>query len=163
MKFTTDKIVWTDAMKEMATETLVKKLDRLIDPTDAIIKLTRVNDENIKVTLSLDSFRAQAINSDFYMAMLDAAAILKTIIIKHKAKYKDHTIKTPVIETDLKDIELISKEKIFDLSPISVDEAVRAFEQTDYEFYVYKDIDNDNAITIIYKRFNNTYGSIVCR
>ena len=87
MKFTTDKIQWTDSMKEFAEVALSKKLDRLIDDVSKCeLKISKLNDDNIKVEVSIPKFRAQAIHSDFYAAVIEAASKLKSIISRNKRK-----------------------------------------------------------------------------
>ena len=167
MRFISDKITFTPAMKLFAVETLEKKLSRLMSiPEDADLKLTRLSNEKIKVDLSVDRFRAQAIAKDFYIAVMDAATKIKAIIIKHNKKDADKTkVKVTAIDTpiDLDKLDLISKEKIFELKPITIREAINELEYTDYIFYVFKNIDDDNNISIVYKRHVDDYGLIKCR
>ena len=59
-------------------------------------------------------------------------------------------------------LSLISKEKVFNLTPMTLEDAINMFECTDYPFFVYKDVDDDNHIAVIYKRFGNTLGIIRC-
>lgn len=178
MKFTTDKIQWTDSMKEFAEVALSKKLDRLIDDVSKCeLKISKLNDDNIKVEVSIPKFRAQAIHSDFYAAVIEAASKLKSIISRNKRKLSDNSkykqlsifdseacseIDDAAVAADDIYLNLISKEKIFELSPMTLTEAVEMFECTDYPFFVYKDIDDGNNIAIIYKRFGNTLGLIRC-
>lgn len=178
MKFTTDKIQWTDSMKEFAEVTLSKKLDRLVDDVSRCdLKISKLNDDSIKVEISLPKFRAQAIHSDFYAAVVEAASKLKSIISRNKrkrsdnSKYKQLSIFDPEVCPEIADevaaaediyLNLISKEKIFELTPMTLADAVEMFECTDYPFFVYKDIDDNNNIGVIYKRFGNTLGLIRC-
>ena len=178
MKFTTDKIQWTESMKEFAEVTLAKKLDRLVDDVSICdLKISRLNDDSIKVEISLPNFRAQAIHSDFYAAVVEAASKLKSIISRNKRKrtdgsrYRQLTIFDTPEADDISDatmraqdacLEMISKEKIFELTPMTLSEAIDMFDCTDYPFFVYKDIDDNNNIAVIYKRFGNTLGLIRC-
>ena len=180
MKFTTDKIQWTDSMKEFAEVTLSKKLDRLVDDVSKCdLKISKLNDEVVKVEISFSKFRAQATHSDFYAAVVEAASKLKSIIARNKRKlndgsrYKQLSIFDPEICQDLEIDDsidsavlpyaaLISKEKVFELTPMSLADAIDMFECTDYPFFVYKDIDDGNNIAVLYKRFGDTLGLIRC-
>ena len=172
MKFTTNKILWTDSMKEFAEITLNKKLDRIIDNVnDCDVKISKVSDETVKVEVSLPDFRAQATHSDFYAAIVEAASKLKSIITRRKKKLSMKSnckqismfdINPSIVEEDPEILKLISKEKTFNLTPMTLTDAVEMFECTDYPFFVYRDIDDENNIAIIYKRFGNTLGLIRC-
>ena len=52
---------------------------------------------------------------------------------------------------------------MFMLDPITVEEAVANFEMTDYEFYIFKDIDDNSNVAVIYKRQDGKNGIIRCR
>ena len=177
MKFTTDKIQWTESMKDFAEITLAKKLDRLVDDTSVCdLKVSRLNDDAVKVEISMPSFRAQAVHNDFYAAVVEAASKLKSIISRNRSKKKNRDYAEPeqisifdlvdeVDEIDDEDnsyLKMISKEKIFNLTPMTLEDAINMFECTDYPFFVYKDTDDDNNIAVIYKRFGNTLGIIRC-
>lgn len=178
MKFTTDKIHWTESMKEFAEITLAKKLDRLVEDLSVCdLKISKLNGDNVKVEISLPNFRAQAIHSDFYAATVEAASKLKSIISRNKRKksdgsrYKQLTIFDTEVADDYADevidahdayLSMISKEKIFELTPMTLGDAIEMFECTDYPFFVYKDVEDNNNIAVIYKRFGNTLGLIRC-
>ena len=59
--------------------------------------------------------------------------------------------------------DLITKEKTFILEPCTVEDAIAAFEQTDYSFYTFRDIDANKEVVILYKRADDTLGMIRCR
>ena len=176
MKFTTDRIQWTESMKDFAEMTLAKKLDRLVDDISICdFKVSRLNDDAVKVEISMPSFRAQAVHNDFYAAVVEAASKLKSIISRNRSKKKRHDAVAPeqlsifdsvdVIDAEEDEnpyLSLISKEKVFNLTPMTLEDAINMFECTDYPFFVYKDIDDDNNIAVIYKRFGNTLGIIRC-
>lgn len=175
MKFTTDKIQWTESMKDFAEMTLAKKLDRLVDDISICdLKVSKLNNDAVKVEISMPSFRAQAIHNDFYAAVVEAASKLKSIISRNRSKKKRHDSEMPkqisiFDSVDMIDDEdenpylsLISKEKVFNLTPMTLEDAINMFECTDYPFFVYKDIDDNNNIAVIYKRFGDTLGIIRC-
>lgn len=168
MRFISDKTTFTEAMKKFANETLENKLARILpEPTSVDVKLTKLNNDMFKVDLAVEKFRAQATDQDFYAAFFEAANKVKTIIVKNNKKDKHDSEKSQLDIFDLgiedpQPIRLISKEKIFELKPITVEEAIEQLEYTDYVFYVFKNIDDNNSVSIIYLRRNGDYGLIKC-
>ena len=167
MKFTTDKIKWTEAMESFATRVITEKLSKIAnDYDDATVKLSKLKHNQIKVALSIDAFRAQVVGEDFYAVMSEVTNKLKRIIAEYKKRYHTDTVKTKYATEPNKDVvlfeDLISKEKVFELTPILIVDALKEFEQTDYPFYAFRDAADDNQICIIYRRFGDTYGIIRC-
>lgn len=163
MRFIKTNVEWTDSMKVAVQDELSAKLSDIIGAKveDAEAKATIV-DHRAKVEISCNGARAQAIKKDFYEAVKEAVKKLKSIIIKANKKAKTH-------KKDYDDFIgskaecLFEKEKTFVLDPITVEEAIANFEMTDYEFYVFKDIDDDSNIAVIYKRQDGKNGIIRCR
>lgn len=164
MKFLTDKITWTASMKAIAREQVNAKLVRLLDALDKTeFKLSKTGPDTIKVAVSVDDFRAQAVNDDFYIALSEAVTKLKTLLVK-SAKKQTRTNKQKTTEILLDEADtIISKDKTLMLSEISIYQAIENFDKTDYAFYVFKDIDAQGVISILYKKFDNTYGVIRCK
>ena len=171
--FTTHGVSWTDAMEEYAKEAITKGMKRAItSDMSYVIKVSIVNKKTklVKVELSSTGFRAQCTGKDFYAAMTAVVAKFKSLVLKHtkkriatkrKGAAVDYSAEVLAEETDLE--ELISKEKTFILDPCTVEEAIEAFEQTDYNFYTFRDIDSNNEVAVLYKRFDNTIGVIRCK
>lgn len=166
MRFISDKITFTPAMKSFAKEMLKAKLARTsMEPKSVDVKLNKLNNEKLKIELCVEKFRAQAIDDDFYTAFTKAAAKIKAIIIKNNKKDKRAKVRVQ-LEASVEAIEalkLISKEKVFELKPITTEEAINELDYTDYLFYVFKNVDDNDSICIIYKRLNDDYGLIKCR
>lgn len=167
MRFISDKIVFTSAMKTFVEETTLKKLRRLdVNISDIDVKLNRLNNENVKVEMSIEKFRVQVVDKNFYKAVREAADKLKTIINKStdknnkKIKNKVHKIETADDEFNV--TALISKQKTFSLKPITVEEAVSELEHRDYTFYVFRNTNEEGCISVLYKRHDDDYGIIKC-
>ena len=159
MRFIKTNVEWTDSMKVAVQDELSDKLSDIVgsEVEDAEAKATIV-DHKAKVEISCNRARAQAIKKDFY----EAVKKLKSIIIKANRKAKIHK-KASEDFADNKVESLFEKEKMFVLDPITVEEAVANFEMTDYEFYIFKDIDDNSNIAVIYKRQDGKNGIIRCR
>jgi hypothetical protein len=122
----------------------------------------------VKVELSGAGFRAQCTNKDFYSAMTAVVSKFKSLVLKStkkaltkKRNYVTFDDAESLIEEKIND--LISKEKFFILEPYSLETAVKNFERTDYNFYVFKDIDDNSEVAVLYKRYDGTIGIIRCR
>jgi len=170
MKFTSDKITFTEAMKSFVEDAFKKKLNKLIPESEFDeVKLTKLNNDSFKVDLCVDKFRVQATHKDFYAAFAEAVSKIKTVIVKQNKKKIDakrEKKQVSIFELGVEDpeiVNLISKEKVFVLSPTTVEEAVDELEHTDYSFYVFKNIEDNDNVSIIYKRHDDEYGLIKCR
>lgn len=170
INFNSTNITWTEAMELFAKEAVEKSIKRTaLSEVPYTVKASIIDKKTklIKVELSGGGFRAQCTNKDFYVAMTAVASKFKSLVLKQakklvskKRKGLDITIEADTVDT-LED--LISKEKTFILDPIEVETAIKNFEQTDYTFYVFRDIDNMNEVAILYKRFDKSIGIIRCR
>ena len=170
INFNAQNSSWTDSMKVFAQETIEKGMSRAaLENMTYTIKLSIVDKKTklIKVELSGAGFRAQCTNKDFYSAMTAVVSKFKSLVLKYTKKRiaKKHTI-IPDDATFLNNDtfeDIISKEKVFILDPCSLDKAISQFEQTDYTFYMFKDIDCHNEVAVLYKRFDGSLGIIRCK
>lgn len=171
--FNTQNISWTAAMEAYAKEAIEKGMSRAaLEDMSYTVKLSIVDKKTklIKVELSGGGFRAQCTNKDFYNAMTAVVSKFKSLVLKYTKKRITAKRKSAIAFDDdsfLNEIEkteeLISKEKVFILEPCTLEEALSKFEQTDYTFYTFRDIDSDNEVSILYKRFDNSIGVIRCK
>ena len=68
------------------------------------------------------------------------------------------------LENDSIDVNnLITKEKVFIIDECSLEKAITKFEQTDYSFYIFKELDSDDEMAVLYRRADDTLGIIRCR
>jgi ribosome-associated translation inhibitor RaiA len=169
--FNTQNISWTDSMEDYAKVAIEKGMRRVaVDDMVYTVKVSMVDKKAnlIKVELSGAGFRAQCTNKDFYSAMTAVVSKFKSLVLKHTKKAiakKRSTInfddQASRIDEQIND--LVSKEKIFMLEPCDLETAIKNFERTDYNFYVFKDIDDRNDVAVLYKRVDGTFGLIRCR
>lgn len=176
MKYITDKISWSESMKNHAESKLKDIFDNKIDSnmlTAAEFKLSKLNSDKIKVTITIGNYSAQEISEDFYAAITAVCKKIKSIIIKNRQreKYINKDQKSFIYDdidfecdnSEVEDYFVIAKEKIFDLNPIHTKDAIINLDKTDNPFYVYKDISENNNICVIYRRYNGTLGRIICK
>ena len=170
INFNTHGITWTEAMEIFAKEAIEKSMKRttlLEVPYTVKASIVDKKTKLIKVELSGGGFRAQCTNKDFYAAMTAVASKFKSLVLKQAKKLVSKKRKGLDIEVEADAIDtledLISKEKTFILDPMEVETAIRNFEQTDYTFYIFRDIDTNNEVAVLYKRFDGSLGIIRCR
>lgn len=170
INFNTHGITWTEAMETYAKEAIEKSMKRTaLLEVPYIVKASIVDKKTklIKVELSGGGFRAQCTNKDFYTAMTAVASKFKSLVLKQAKKLVSKKRKGLDIVTEVDAIDtledLISKEKTFILDPMEVETAIQNFEQTDYTFYIFRDIDTNNEVAVLYKRFDGSLGIIRCR
>lgn len=171
INFNAKDTTWTSAMEEHAKKVLEKIFTRIAVPVDAsfFVKTSIIDKKTkmIKVELSGAGFRAQCINKDFYTAMTSVANKYKALVLKQNKKYitkKKHATLAEELVTDFDIVEnLISKEKVFIIDACDLATAITKFEQTDYSFYIFKDIDSDEQMAVLYRRADDTFGIIRCR
>lgn len=170
INFNSTNIAWTEAMETFAKEAIEKSMKRTaLLEVPYTIKASIVDKKTklIKVELSGGGFRAQCTNKDFYTVMTAVASKFKSLVLKQAKKLVSKKRKGLGLDMEADAIDtledLISKEKTFILDPMEVETAIKNFEQTDYTFYVFRDIDNHNEVAILYKRFDGSLGIIRCR
>jgi ribosome-associated translation inhibitor RaiA len=171
INFNAQNLSWSAAMEDYAKEAIEKGMRRIaVNDMAYTVKVSVVNKKTslIKVELSGAGFRAKCTNKDFYSAMTAVVSKFKSLVLKHTKKAIAKKRSTIIFDDSTSLVEekingLISKEKIFVLEPCDLDTAVKNFEQTDYNFYVFKDIDDGDSVAILYKRFDDTLGIIRCR
>ena len=169
INFNAHNISWTDAMEVYAREAIEHGMRRLSTEDMAYTVKVSMADKKaslIKVELSGAGFRAQCTNKDFYSAMTAVVSKFKSLVLRHTKKTlakKRHVVEVEEsFENDVVE-QLIYKEKLFVLEPCDIDTAVKNFERTDYNFYVFKDRDSSDEVAVLYKRVDGTLGLIRCR
>ena len=169
INFNAQNISWTESMEAHAREAIEHGMRRVA--TDDMVYTVKVSVTDkkanlIKVELSGAGFRAQCTNKDFYSAMTAVVSKFKSLVLRHTKKAlakKRHIVEVDTnVEEDIVE-QLIFKEKLFMLEPCDIDTAIKNFERTDYNFYVFKDMDDGCNVAVLYKRVDGTLGLIRCR
>ena len=169
INFNAQNITWTEAMEAHATEAIEHSMRRIaLDNMVYTVKVS-VTDKKanlIKVELSGAGFRAQCTNKDFYSAMTAVVSKFKSLVLRHTKKTlakKRHIAAFDEVVVEDAIEQLIYKEKLFVLEPCDLDTAIKNFERTDYNFYIFKDIDSNDEVAVLYRRVDGTLGLIRCR
>ena len=169
INFNAQNVSWTEAMEAHAREAIEHGMQRVATDDMAYTVKVSVTDRKanlIKVELSGAGFRAQCTNKDFYSAMTAVVSKFKSLVLRHTKKAlakKRHIAAFDEIVVEDAVEQIICKEKLFVLEPCDIDTAVRNFERTDYNFYIFKDTDSNDEVAVLYRRVDGTIGLIRCR
>ena len=171
----------TEGIKNTINEKL-KKVEKLIGEDSTIeVKLgARGNSpKHYKVELTVrfkkNIVRAEVMGKDMYNAIGEAVDTVTTRIRKLKGKRKkkageksirDNSVEYKNIEEmDLKALHQIYgnvlREKEIAAEAMTRDEACVEMEYTDHDFYVFKDAERDEKMSLLYKRKTGGYGILV--
>lgn len=158
---------FTDAMK---AETIKKmnKLTRYVSLDNAVVSYKVTKDGMVKAEISIGSnIRASKIGEDFYEIIPEIVNKLETQIKHYKSTKLFNKKHCGIIETqedEEDDVPFqITKEKVVIMTSESVEEAIDEMELLGHNFFVFRDIDRNDAPCIVYKRFDGTYGIMECR
>ena len=162
----------TEAIKEYI-ESKLSKLDKYFETSDDIeaTVLTKVNgrEKVIEVTIPTKHFtlRNEEANEDLYAAIDKIADKLERQIRKNKTRLENKQVKSKVDfdfmsfdEKDEENANKIVRRKQVELKPMDEEEAILQMELLGHDFYVFKNIDKDGKISVLYRRKNNDYGLI---
>ena len=166
-----EKLEITDAMKSYAKEKL-ERLSKYVKDSDVnanlLFKINGVK-QKLEVTIPLKNFtlRVEEVGNDFYAVVDTAVDKLERQIRKNKTRLENKQTKSKVdfdfMSFDEKDEEnsnKIVRRKEVELKPMDEEEAILQMELLGHDFYVFKNIDKDGKISVLYRRKNNDYGLI---
>lgn len=161
-KFTGKKMTVTDEMKYYA-EKKFAKLDKFFEKeTDANILFSEEKgDKILEITLYHKGmvYRAEQ-RSDDYNAAVDAATeVIERQIRKHKTKLEKR-LRQGAFEREVyeeADYD-VTRHKRFKVSEMSVEDAILQMELLGHQFFMFKNIDEDEKVSVVYKRKKGGYG-----
>lgn len=179
MKFTFNdkKARATDELREYA-EKKISKIDRLLRAeSDAVVTFsTERGRYKVELTINNDGtfFRVADTTSDMYASIDSAVAALERQIRKNKTRLEKRIRKgslerekEPVIVGDLDDAYddaehefKIVRTKNFPIKPMSPEEAILQMNLLNHGFFVFKNQQQADAFSIVYKRKQGDYGLI---
>lgn len=171
------QIELTNAIKN-AIEDKIGKLDFYIHPETEVkvtisAKKARQKIEVTMIPISGPIIRAEDSEENLYAAIDIVYDKLNTQLRKYKNRLQDKHQDNKTIrynEMSLLDVGddddfeeegqiVIERRKKFDMKPMSPEEAVLQMELIEHDFYMFRNIENDE-ISIVYKRINGGYGII---
>ena len=176
-----DKHIDIEGIKDAAEEK-IKKIERLVgdDASVAVLvsaKKGKINAKRAEVTVKFNGnvVRAEVTDDDLYKAMNDAVDIAAERVKKMKEKGRKRAGSKTIREADATEVadtctstydaaqmvKMIDREKMIAAEVMSREEACVEMEYTDHDFYVFRDSDRDDTLSILYKRKEKGYGLLV--
>lgn len=158
-------------VKEQLSEILEKKvakLDKYFDE-DSVCKIyLKQEKRECKMELSINYkgslIRAEAKGDNFYDTIDIVLPKIERQIYKYRSKLESKLRQGAYLkeriyeEKDVNDFKLV-KTKQFELTPMSIDEAIEEFELTGHSFFVFFDKNNDKT-KVLYLRDDGNIGLI---
>ena len=113
-------------------------------------------------------YRASELTNDMYASVDSGVAAIERQIRKNKTrlakKLREGALEREAVPAYIPDDEAeefkIVRNKRFSIKPMSAEEAILQMNLLDHEFFVFKNMDADDAISVVYKRKQGGYGLI---
>lgn len=161
----------TDALRERI-ESKIGKLSKFFN-ADTDVHATMSVEKNrqiIEVTIHYKGmiFRAEQATEDMYASIDKVVDVLEKQIVKNKTRlekrFKDESLGfEDLMETHGESVDEehnnVVKKKKFLIKPMTEDEAILQMNMLGHEFYVFKNIEDDE-LNVVYKRKHGGYGII---
>ncbi|MDD6089637.1 MAG: ribosome-associated translation inhibitor RaiA [Candidatus Limivicinus sp.] len=115
-------------------------------------------------------YRASELTNDMYASVDSGVAAIERQIRRNKTRL-EKKLREGVLDRDIApayaaaqdepDEEFkIVREKRFSIKPMSAEEAILQMNLLGHEFFVFKNMDSDDAVSVVYKRRQGGYGLI---
>ena len=175
MKFTfiEKKLQVSDELKAYA-EKKIGKLDKFFkNETEAVVAFSAVRGRyRAEVTLSNNGmfYRVTDVTSDMYASVDSACASIERQIRKNKTRLEKR-LREGAFEREAKPVSAYEPEeeeddfhivrtKRFSIKPMTPEEAILQMNLLEHQFFVFKNQDEEDAVSIVYKRAAGGYGLI---
>ncbi len=153
-------------------EKKLSKLDKFFTTeASAKIKLSTIGKDKYTMEITI-AFGGQIVRSEVTSGnMYDNIDLIAPKLERQIAKYRDRLLSKqpkPALPLKIDEDEVVSspekagkvvKVKNFDISIITVDDAIAELELLDHDFYVFVNAEN-NKVSVVYKRQDGDYGLI---
>lgn len=166
--FTERKVEISDELKAYARKKF-QKLDRYF-PSDSAAHMTFSSERGrymVEATVKHDGmyFRGLEKTSDMYASVDAVVDIIERQIIKNKTRLEkklregafDKDMPKPPAEDENFDIV---RRKRFEVMPMTIEEAILQMNLLGHEFYFFKNAEDAERASVIYKRHDKGYGLI---
>ena len=175
MKFTfTEKKM--DASEDLRAyaEKKIGKIDRLFrTESDAYVTFSTERGRFLaEVTIKNSGmfYRVSELTSDMYASVDSAVASIERQIRKNKTRLEKR-LRDGAIEREIKPFNApaedageeefkVVRNKKFYIAPMSVDEAILQMNLLEHEFFVFRNADEHDEFSVVYRRKNGGYGLI---
>ena len=161
--------VWDDM--KLIIENKLAKFDKYFpDECNATATLScKHNQKCLEITIVASGtiFRSEVEDETFRNALDRAVYLIERQIRKNKTRLerrlKSGAFESGIIETGEdfeEEAEFSIRRKSFSIKPMSVEEAILQMNLLGHEFFVFRNMDEDEAVSVVYKRKQDGYGLI---
>ena len=156
--FTEKKMDSSEDLRAYATKK-ISKLDRLFK-TEAEAYVTFSIERGrflAEITIHNNGlyYRASELTNDMYASVDSGVAAIERQIRRNK-KRLEKRLREGALEHEFK----IVRSKHFSIKPMSAEEAILQMNLLGHEFFVFRNMDADDAISVVYQRKQGGYGLI---
>ncbi len=172
--FIEKKLQVSDELKAYA-EKKISKMDKFFrNETDATVTFGAERGRyRAEVTLHNNGmyYRVSELTSDMAASIDSACAAIERQIRKNKTRLEkclrdgafDRRVPEDVLSPEPEDEDeefQIVRTKRFSLKPMTAEEAILQMNLLEHEFFVFRNMDDDEAFSVVYRRKNGGYGLI---
>ncbi len=168
--FTEKRIDATPAMKEYA-EKKISKIDKYFKTdSDAFVTFSTERGRYIaEVTIKNNGmfYRVKETTGDMCASIDSAVATIERQIRKNKTRLEKRLRAdafervVPPVEDESEEEFKVVRNKRFSIQPMSVQEAILQMNLLEHEFYAFRNADEGDAFSVVYKRNHGDYGLIM--
>ena len=171
IKITGRNIELTEGLKA-AVEDKLNKLEKYFTPDTEVNVTLSVEKERQKVEVTIPMkgsyIRSEQVSSDMYVSIDLVEEVIERQLKKYRTKLVTKQQNAAAVfkqdfldekSEDDEEIKIIRTKK-FDMKPMYPEDACVEMELLGHDFYVFKNIDKDGKISVLYRRKNNDYGLI---
>ncbi|MBR0160715.1 MAG: ribosome-associated translation inhibitor RaiA [Oscillospiraceae bacterium] len=152
----------------------ISKLDRFFKNEAEAFVTFSLERGRFRAEITLNSngtyYRASELTSDMYASVDSGVAAIERQIRRNKTRLekrlregvleKETVASFAPAEEEPADEFKIVRNKRFSIKPMSAEEAILQMNLLDHEFFVFRNMDADDAIAVVYKRRQGGYGLI---
>lgn len=174
MKFTfAEKKMDSSADLRSYAEKKIGKLDRFFKhEAEAFVTFSIERGRyHAEITIHNDGmyYRASELTNDMYASVDSGVAAIERQIRRNKTRLekrlREGSIETAQLpaympEDDVEDDFKVVRAKYFSIEAMTVEEAILQMNLLGHEFFVFKNMDENGAVSVVYKRNNGGYGLI---
>ena len=172
--FTEKRMGSSDSLREYATKK-ISKLDRFFKTEAEAYVTFSIERGRFRAEITIHNnglyYRASELTSDMYASVDSGVAAIESQIRRNKTRLEKRlregalereAVPSYMPAEDDEDSEefKIVRSKRFPIKPMSVQEAILQMNLLGHEFFVFKNMDEDEAVSVVYKRRRGDYGLI---
>lgn len=113
------------------------------------------------VTIDNKHIRAEVSATDFYVAVDELRNKVNSLVRKHRNKVVNKPMALPK-EYAFEANEIVKTKQVV-LESISVEQAIKEAEQLGHAWFVFKNSEENDAVCIVYRRFEGDFGLMMCK